>query len=173
VAALTGELAFSDQLALTLEGAYHGMSFTGTQYDNALGLPPFPTPGDDYTLKHFETDEGFKPILQLGAGLRYWLRSEHRLSPYLGLGYTAQWHPEFELKLEYIHKITDEEEELSFEVPPVGNTVSLLDFNAGARYRFMRHLSLQTGAFYQFKLDAEQPGIPRFWGLKSSVMYEF
>jgi len=105
--------------------------------------------------------------------LRYWLLSTHKLSPYLGLGYAAQWHPEFELKLEYVHEFTDEEEELSIEVPALSRPVSLFDFNAGLRYRFFRRLSLQTGAFYQFKIDTEQPGIPRFWGLKSSVMYEF
>jgi len=173
VAALMGEIAFSEQLALTLEGAYSGISFTGTEYDKALGLPPFSSPGDDYILKHFETDEGLKPVLQLGAGLRYWLRSTHKLSPYLGLGYAAQWHPEFELKLEYIHQITGEEKEFSLEVPALSSPVSLLDFNAGLRYHFFRRLSLQTGAFYQFKIDVNQPGIPHFWGIKSAVMYEF
>ncbi len=171
---LTGEFAFSEQLALTLEGAYRGINFKGTVYDEALGLPPHASPGDDYVLKYFELEEeGLKPVLQLTAGMRYWIGAKRSLSPYLGLGYGLQWHLPFELKLEYHNQVTDQEKEFSIEVPLQHKPVSLLDINAGVRYRFLRHLYWQSGGTFQFKTDSNQPGIPYFWELKSSVLYEF
>lgn len=171
---LNSEIAFSERLALTLEGAYYGLNFMGNMYDESLGLPPEQYPGDDFVLKYFKPEEeGLKPVLQLTAGMRYWIRSDHRVSPYLGLGYAMQWHLPYELQLEYINTITGQDKEQSIEVPALDRPVSLLNFNAGVRYRFWRQLSLQTGAFYQFKIDANQPGIPYFWGINSAVMYEF
>lgn len=170
---LTGEIAFSDQLALTLEGGYAGVSFKGTVYDEGLGLPPEKSPGDDFKLKHFEVEEGVKPIFQLTGGMRYWLRARHKLSPYVGIGYAIQWHPGFELKAEYQNTVTGQEKEVTTELATLARPVSLLDMNAGLRYRFSPHWYWQTGAVYQFKLEANQPGIPRFFGLKSSVLFEF
>ncbi len=94
------------------------------------------------------------------------------MSPYLGLGYAAQWHPEYELKLEFTHKVTNEEKERSLEAPAL-NGISYFDFNAGLRYRFLRKLYLQTGGFYQLKIDQAQPGIPGYWGIKTAVLYAF
>lgn len=170
---LNAELSFTDKLALTLEGAYMGISFNGKVYDERLGLPPQNSPGDDYVFKHFETDEGYKTILQLSAGMRYWFRANHKLSPYLGFAYAAQWHPEFELKLEYYNPLSDQDKEVSMEVPSMSRPVSFLEMNAGLRYRFKRQLYWQSGASYQFKIDPSQPGIPRFWGIKTAVLYEF
>lgn len=167
------ELAFSDQLALTLEGGYAGIPFTGKVYNESLGLPPLNSPGDDYVLRHFETEEGLKPILQLSAGLRYWFQTTHKLSPYLGFAYAAQWHPAFELKLEYTNSVNGTEKELTKEIASRSAAVSLLDIQAGVRYRFLRQLYWQSGASYQFKIDPNQPGIPRFWGVKTAVLYEF
>ena len=170
---LISELAFSDQLALSIGANYSGVSFNGKVYEERLGLPPLISPGDDYILKHFETEEGLKPIYQINTGLRYWLRSTRRMSPYLGLGYAAQWHPEFELKLEYYDPVLDKETELTLEVPSLGKPISMLEFNGGVRIRLLSKLALQTGATYQFKLDAGQPGIPQFWGIKSAALYSF
>lgn len=170
---LTGEFAFSEQLALTIGGTYSGISFYGEHYEEGIGLPPLISPGDDYILKHFETEEGLKPIYQVNTGLRYWLRSSRRLSPYLGLGYAAQWHPEFELKLEYYDPVLNAEKEVSLEVPSLGKPISLLELNGGVRYRLLSKLALQAGAAYHFKIDANQSGIPQFWGIKSAVLYSF
>jgi hypothetical protein len=171
--ALMGEWAFSERLALTMEGAYAGVSFQGTQFDARLGLPSDASPGDDYTLKYFNPEEGVVPLLQLSLGMRYWIKPAHRLSPYLGLGYAMQWQLPYELQLEYTHKLTGDEKEVSRELSFQGTPASYLDLNAGIRYRFLRHFSLQTGATYQYKLDASQAGIPKFWGVKSAVMYSF
>lgn len=173
LAYVSSEIAFSEQLALTLEAAFGGISFRGTEYDEKLGLPPHSTPGVDYSLQYFETDEGIKPIAQFTLGMRYWLVAQRRLSPYLGLGYAMQWHPSYELKIEYKNQVSGQEKEFSVEVPFNSSPVSLLDLNAGLRYRFFKHWRWQTGLSYQFKLDANQPGIPRFWGLNSAVLYEF
>lgn len=170
---LTSELAFSDQLALSIGASYSGVSFNGKVYEERLGLPPLVSPGDDYILKHYETEEGLKPIYQVNTGLRYWLRSTWRLSPYLGFGYVAQWHPEFELKLEYYDPVLDKEAEINLEVPSLGKPISLLEFNGGVRIRLLPKLAWQTGATYQFKIDAAQPGIPQFWGVKTAVLYSF
>lgn len=167
------ELAFSEQLALTLEGGYAGAPFTGKVYNENLGLPPLNSPGDDYVLRHFETEEGYKPILQLSTGLRYWFHSTHKLSPYLGFAYAAQWHPAFELKLEYTNSMNGTEKEVNKEIASRSTAVSLLDIHAGLRYRFLRQLYWQSGASYQFKIDPNQPGIPRFGGLKTAILYEF
>lgn len=169
---LNGEIAFSDQLALTFEGAYSAVGFKGYELDKSLGLPSVSSPGDDYELKYFKTEEGLKPILQLNAGLRYWIMAQKRLSPYLGLGYTAQWHLPYELQVEYTHKITGQEKERSEDVPTHG-PVSLLDLNVGLRYRFWRQLSFQAGVDFLYKIDKSQPGIPVFWGVKSAMLYEF
>lgn len=170
---LISELAFSDQLALTIGANYSGISFNGKVYEERLGLPPLISPGDDYILKHYETEEGLKPIYQVNTGLRYWLRSTRRLSPYLGLGYAAQWHPEFELKLEFYDPVLEKEAEVNLEVPSLGKPISLLELNGGIRFRLLSKLAVQTGAAYQFKIDADQPGIPQFWGIKSAILYSF
>lgn len=170
---LTGEVVFSDQLALTLDAAYAGIDFKGTVYDESLGIPAFPSPGDDYQLLHFETEEGLKPLLQLTTGMRYWFGARHRLSPYLGLGYGLQWHPGFELQAEFVNEITGKEKEKSVDVPFTSKPVSLLSFNAGVRYRFFSHWYWQTGAVYDFKTDPNQQSIPAFWGLRTSVLYGF
>ena len=170
---LIGEIVFSDQLALSLEGAYSGISFKGSAYDEALGLPPLPSPGDDYKLQYFELEEGLKPILQLTAGMRYWFWAKHQCSPYLGLGYAMQWHPGFELKAEFHNDVTGKEKEKSLEVPSLDKPVSLLNINAGIRYRFWRQLYWQTGTTYAFKIDPRQAGIPRYWGISSGVLFGF
>lgn len=173
VASLTGEIVFSEQLALTLEGAYSGVVFKGTSYEQKLGLPPQMSPGDDYVLKYFETEEGVIPIYQLTTGMRYWMRPKRIMSPYLAIGLGVQWHPEYELKLEYINTVTENEKEISIEVLPTDNPVPMLDFGAGIRFRFSPHWYWQTGVDYQFKLVESQPGIPRFWGFRSGVTYGF
>ncbi|GEM_PF-2945410 len=170
---LNGEIAFSEQLALTFEGAYNEVGFTGRRYNQSLGLPLPNSPGNDYVLKYFKPEEGLKPIVQLTAGMRYWWRATHLVSPYLGLGYAMQWHLPFELQFEYIDKFTGQEIERSIEAPALGSAVSLMDLNIGVRYRIWRQLSLQTGASYQFKMDSNQPGIPRYWGITSAVLYTF
>lgn len=170
---MDGEIAFSQHLALTLKGTYCAVDFMGKSYDQSLGLPLVQSPGDDYVLKYFKPEEGLKPFLQLTLGMRYMMRFQNRVSPYLGLGYAVQWHLPFEIQFEYINRITGEEKEHSIEAgSPVG-IVSLMDLNAGVRYRFGPHFYLQAGPAYQFKLDKNQPGIPRFWGINSSVLYEF
>ncbi len=40
---LAAEIAFSEQFAITLEGAYSGLSFKGYEIDNGLGLPSIMT----------------------------------------------------------------------------------------------------------------------------------
>ncbi len=170
---LTGEIVFSDRLAMTLEGAFGGIGFRGNVYDEKLGLPPSVPPGDDYLLKYFKPHEGFKPIFQMTAGMRYWLKPAQKFSPYFGLGYAAQWHPGFELEENFTHQITGAEKSQEVHVPALGKTISFLDMNLGLRYRFSQHWFWQTGAAYQFKIDKNQPGIPRFWGLKSAVLYGF
>ncbi len=170
---LASEIAFSEQLALTLEGAYIRIPFKGNVYDESLGLPPENLPGDDYVLQHFELNEGLKTIFQGTIGMRYWFGAGHRMSPYLGFGYALQWHPAYELKVEYHNAILDKEKEVSVKVPALSPPVSMLNFNAGLRYRFSRHWNWQTGADYQFKINANQPGIPEFWGIKSAVLFTF
>ena len=112
-------------------------------------------------------------MLQLTAGMRYWLRATHRFSPYLGLGYAAQWHPAYELEVEYINPMTGMEKSVSVEVPALGKPISLGSLQAGLRYRFSPHWYLQTGTEYQFKINAQQPGIPHFWGFRSMLLYGF
>ncbi len=170
---LSAELAFSEQLALILEGAFIGVSFKGTQYDEKLGLPPLISPGTDYKLKYFETDEGYKNIIQVTLGMRYWLAATRKLSPYLGFGYAAQLHPSYELHIEFIDQVTNQEKERSAVVKFNALPVSLLDLNLGFRYRFSQRWRWQTGLSYQFKMNPAQEGIPRFWGLKSGVFYCF
>lgn len=169
---LSAEIAFSDHLALVLDGAYSSLSFKSNAYNESWGLPPISTPGDDYRFNYLETEDELKSSWQIGAGFRYWWQPNKKLSPYLGLGYSAQWHPEYELKLEFTHKVTNEEKESTLEAPAI-NGISYFDFNAGLRYRFLRKLYLQTGGFYQLKIDQAQPGIPGYWGIKTAVLYAF
>lgn len=170
---LTTEVGFSEALSLVLEGSYSSIGYYSTEYNEAFGLPAYPSPGDDFELKYLESDEELKTVWQFGAGFRYWWHPTRRFSPYLGLGYAAQWHPEYELKLEFINTQTDDEEELTLEVPALRQPVSMLDFNAGLRYQIWRKLYLQTGAAFQFKLDPKQAAIPRYFGLKVGVLYAF
>lgn len=170
---MNGEIAFSEHLALTLEGAYCAVGFTGKSYDPSLGLSSIQPPGDDYVLKYFKPEEGLKPFLQLILGMRYHMKARNRVSPYFGLGYAMQWHLPFELQIEYVNRITGQEKERSIEEGSAAGIVSLMDLNAGVRYRFGPHLYLQAGPAYQFKLDKNQSGIPRFWGINSSILYEF
>jgi hypothetical protein len=168
-----GEFAFSDRLALAIEGGYAALTFRGVRYDETLGLPPLAPPSDDYDLKYFETHDGFKPVLHLSVGMRYWWRSQHRLSPFLGVGYAAQWNPGFELEIEYINRVSGLEQSASYAVPATRKPVSLLDVNIGLRRRFSKNWNWQTGVSHQLKLDAAQAGIPRFWAIRSAVLYEF
>lgn len=168
-----GEFAFSDRLALAVEGGYSALTFRGVLYDETLGLPPLAPPSDDYDLKYFETHDGFKPVLHLSVGMRYWWRGHRRLSPFLGVGYVAQWHPGFQLEMEYVNRVSGLEQSASYAVPAAPKPVSLLDVNIGLRRRFSKNWNWQTGLSHQFKLDAAQAGIPRFWMIRSAMLYEF
>lgn len=170
---LASEIAFSDRLAFTLEGDYIGVTFKGTEYDEGWGLPALLSPGDDYNFKYFETHDGYKPILQLTAGVKYWFAPSRKISPYAGLGYVSQWHRPFELEAEYVNINTGLELSNKIEVQALDNPVSLLNINAGLRYRLSAHWLWQTGAGFQFKIDHKQAGLPRYWGLKSVILYEF
>lgn len=170
---IASEIAFSERLAFTMEGEYLGVSFKGDEYEEALGLPSLPSPGDDYEFKYFETHDGFKPVLQLTAGLKYWLLPSRKISPYLGIGYSSQWHLPYELEVEYTNNTTGLELSNTIEVPSSGTPVSMLDLNGGLRYRISRYWIWQTGMDFQFKIDPEQAGFPRYWGLKSVILYEF
>jgi hypothetical protein len=73
----------------------------------------------------------------------------------------------YEIEVEYNHLVTGLEWSTHIEAPALDNPVSLLDINAGIRYRISPHWLWQTGAFFQFKIDPAQAGIPRYWGIKS------
>ena len=137
---LTAEIGFSEALSLVLEGSYSGIAHYSTEYNEAFGLPAYISPGDDFEFKYLESDEELKTVWQLGVGFRYWWRPARRFSPYFGLGYAAQWHPEYELKLEFTNTQTGDEEELSLEVPALSQPVSMLDFNTGVRYQIWKKL---------------------------------
>ena len=170
---LNAELALSEKLAFTLAGEFIGVSFKGREYDPGLGLPELISPGDDYEFNYFELHDGIKPIIQMTAGMKYWFNPSRKISPYMGLGYASQWHLPYEIEVEYNHLVTGLEWSTHIEAPALDNPVSLLDINAGIRYRVSPHWLWQTGVFFQFKIDPAQAGIPRYWGIKSVMLYEF
>lgn len=170
---LNAELALSENLAFTLAGEFIGVSFKGREYDPGLGLPELISPGDDYEFNYFELHDGLKPIIQMTAGMKYWFNPSRKISPYTGLGYSSQWHLPFEIEVEYNHLVTGLEWSTHIEAPALDNPVSLMDINTGIRYRISPHWLWQTGAFFKFKIDPAQAGIPRYRGLKSVILYEF
>lgn len=170
---LSGEIAFSESLAFTLDGEFIGVKFKGTADTEDLGLPGLNPPGDDYVVKYFEPHDQYQPILQLNAGMRYWFHAEKKLSPYLGVGYAAQWYLPFELEVEYINPGTGMEMSNEIEVPSLATPVSLLGINGGLRLRLSEQWLWQTGGEFQFKINSQQRGIPRFFGLKTVLLYEF
>ena len=107
------------------------------------------------------------------AGMKFWFNPSRKISTYMGLGYASQWHLPYEIEVEFNHLVTGLEWSTHIEAPALDNPVSLLDINAGIRYRVSPHWLWQTGVFFQFKIDPAQAGIPRYWGIKSVMLYEF
>lgn len=170
---LSGEIAFSESLAFNLDGEFIGVKFKGTADTEDLGLPGLNPPGDDYIVKYFEPHDQLQPILQLNAGMRYWFHAEKKWSPYLGVGYAAQWYLPFELEVEYINPGTGMEMSHEIDVPSVATPVSMLDINGGLRLRLSEHWLWQSGGTFQYKINNQQRGIPRFFGLKSVLLFDF
>lgn len=170
--AFSGEVGFSDHLSMVVVGSIGRLKFKGYVEDPTLGLPALQPPSDDYELKYFETHDGFKPVTQLGLGMRWHLMPNSKLNPWLGTGWTSQWNPSYELEVEYTHLPTGMEVSNDLDVPAATAPLSYLGFNLGLRYRLMEKWHLQTGFNYDFKLG-NQPGIERWWSWKGGVMYRF
>ncbi|MBK9017724.1 MAG: hypothetical protein IPM82_28810 [Saprospiraceae bacterium] len=171
-ASLSGEIGFSDQLALTLDGSFAALQFRGYVQDPGLGLPPFQSPGDDYVLKYFETHDEAKSILQLAVGMRWYFFSKSKLNPWLGAGWTAQWNPAYELEVEYTHSQTGVEKSRETSVPAMQKPLNYAGFNLGIRYRLATHWHLQAGSSWDFKVGS-QSGIGRWWGWRAGASYQF
>lgn len=171
-ASVSGEIGFSKQLAMKIEGGLGALKFKGYVKDPSLGLPAFQPPGDDYDLKYFETHDDSKRVLQLGIGMRWYFQPDSKLNPWLGAGWTAQWNPSYELELEYTHLPTGMETSDEIEVPALQKPLSYAGFNFGLRYFLAEKWQLQLGGFYDFKASKQQ-GIPRWWGWRLGVAHRF
>ena len=171
---LSGELAFSENLAMTFSGTYGFIGFKGREYHESLGLPPFKPKGvDTFSIRYYETEEHLKPTLQFALGFRYWIAAQRKLSPYIGLGYAMQWQLPYELKVEYIDEVQGNKRESSVHVPFDRSPLPMLDLGIGIRYKIGQHWRLQTGLGLQYELDPERRGIPYYWSWRNGVLYAF
>ena len=173
VAAVAGEIGFSDQLSLVVEGAYNSLEFQGYVYDQSIGLPTPNPPGDDYDSKYFETHDAPKPMFQLTTAMRYRFSADKKLSPFLGAGFATQWHPEYELEYEYTHRPSGTEFSETVEVEDLDKPLSFLHFEFGLTYNLSKRWELQAVGFYNTEASRSQLGIPRYYGLKTFLVYSF
>lgn len=173
VAGLAGEIGFSDRLSLVAEGSYNSLEFQGYVYDESIGLPTPNPPGDDYDFKYFETHNPRKPLLQLTAAMRYRFSSDKKLSPFLGAGFATQWHPEYDLEYEYTHRSSGVEFSETVEVEELSKPLSFLHFEFGLSYSLSKRWELQAAGFYDAEARRSQIGIPRYYGLKTFLVYSF
>ncbi len=173
VAAVAGEIGFSDQLSLVVEGAYNSLEFQGYVYDQSIGLPTPNPPGDDYDFKYFETHDAPKPMFQLTTAMRYRFSADKKLSPFLGAGFATQWHPEYELEYEYTHRPSGTEFSETVEVEDLDKPLSFLHFEFGLTYNLSKRWELQAVGFYNTEASRSQLGIPRYYGLKTFLVYSF
>lgn len=170
---LKGEIGFSDRLSLTLEGALSNLKFQGYVYDGSIGLPTPNPPGDDYIFKYFETHDAPKPMFQLTTAMRYQFTTAKKLSPFFGVGFATQWHPEYELEYEYTYQLNGSEFSETVEVEDLDKPLSFLHFEFGLNYKIAKQWKLQASGFYDTEAARSQIGIPRFYGLKTFLLYEF
>lgn len=170
---LKGEIGFSDRLSLTLEGAFSNLKFQGYVYDESIGLPAPNPPGDDYDFKYFETHDAPKPIFQLTTAMRYQFSPAKKLSPFFGVGFATQWHPEYELEYEYTNQLNGSEFSETMEVEDLDKPLSFLHFEFGLSYKIAKRWELQASGFYDTEAVRSQIGIPRFYGLKTFLVHAF
>ncbi|NUO02201.1 MAG: hypothetical protein HUU01_16465 [Saprospiraceae bacterium] len=170
---LKGEIGFSDQLSLTLEGTFNKLKFQGYVYDGSIGLPAPNPPGDNYNFKYFETHNAPKPMFQLTAAMRYQFSTAQKLSPFFGVGFATQWHPEYELEYEYTYQPNGSEFSENVEVEDLEKPLSFLHFEFGLSYKIAKSWGLQASGFYDTEASRSQIGIPRLYGLKTFLLYEF
>ncbi len=171
IAGFSAEVPLSDHWGIVASADYGLVNMKGYVYDKSLGLPQITSPGSEYDFKYFETHEDRKTVVNLGLGARYWMTPLRPFSPYIGAGYVAQWHPAYELEMEYVNRNTGSEKSEEVEVDGSG-PLSTLQMDLGFRYRITPHIHMHAGGFYQIKLKPEQQGIPYFRGLKAAFFYE-
>lgn len=169
---LSGEIGFSDRLSLTVDGSYGNMSFRGYVEDKSLGLPAFQSPGDEYDLKYFETHDERKNLLQLGLGMRWYFSAKTKLTPWLGLAWTTQWNPAYELEVEYVNRNNGMEKSREVSVPATLKPLNYAGLSLGLRYRLGSNWQLLAGGSMDFKLGS-QAGIGRWGAWRGGVGYRF
>jgi hypothetical protein len=169
---VVGEVPLSEHWGIKINGNYSLIKLKGYVFDETLGFPPVHPPGDEYDFKYFETHDESKVILDLGAGVHYWLYPNKTWSPFIGAEYHAQWHPSYEMEVEFVNRNTGDEKSKELEVPASARPLSMLELNLGFRYLFARRIHVQAGGYYQLKLNTQQYGIPNYWGLRTTFLYE-
>jgi hypothetical protein len=169
---VVGEMPFSEHWGMKINGNYSLIKLKGYVFDETLGFPPFHSPGAEYDFKYFETHDDSKPVLDLGAGAHYWLSPGKNWSPFIGAEYHAQWHPPYEIEVEFINRNTGTEKSKELEISASASPLSILEVNIGFRYLFARHIHFQVAGYYQIKMNPQQDGIPNYAGLKTAFLYE-
>jgi hypothetical protein len=171
-AGLLAEIGFSDQLSLTVDGAYGRTGFRGYVDDETLGLPVPSPPSDEYDLKYFETHDDRKPLFQLGLGMRWYFTSKTKLNPLLGASWTTQWNPGYELELEYVNRFTGMERSEEVHVAAPSKPLYYAGFSLGLRYQLGQKWQVLAIGTMDFKLS-QQAGISRWNALRLGIGYQF
>jgi hypothetical protein len=169
---VVGEMPFSGHWGATINGNYSLIKLKGYVFDETLGFPPFHSPGAEYDFKYFETHDESKPVVDVGAGVHYWLSPNKNWSPFAGAEYHAQWHPSYEMEVEFTNRNTGAEKSKELEISASASPLSMLEVNIGFRYLFARQIHFQVAGYYQIKMNPQQDGIPNYVGLKTAFLYE-
>lgn len=165
------EFPVSNKLSLTLNSGYAGISMKGYVYAEELGLPPLNPPAGDYKFKYFETDDGRKPVLDLGLGLRFYPWSWKAWRLFGGVNYLAQWQLPYSLEIEYFNPDNGMEISESVDVPFISKPVSMLGLSGGIRYAILSHVNIQFSGFYNIKTNRERFAIPYYRGITTGLFY--
>ena len=166
---LAGQIAFGRHIRLTGEFRWSKVWLRLKNGDqNAALLPPVPPPTADDVLEYVQVRQ---PSWDYLLGLRYHLRPEQRLQPYLALAWAGATTLEQTLQYEFHNDVT--ETETMVELPYTEQHVfrSRWQIGLGAEWRVGKRLAFGSEAFWQKPIGRggflESPRL----GLKANVFY--
>ncbi|HRI59398.1 MAG TPA: outer membrane beta-barrel protein [Saprospiraceae bacterium] len=166
---LAGQVAFGEHIRLTGEFRWSRNWFKIKNGDqNTPDIPTLTPPTPDDVLEYVQVKQ---PSLEYALGLRYQLRPEQKLQPYLALAWAGANTLEQTLQYEFHNPMT--ETETLVELPYTEQNVfrSRWQFGVGMEWPFGKRLAAGAEAFWQSPIGQGGFLEGSRLGLKANVFY--
>ncbi|MEM1321333.1 MAG: hypothetical protein AAGG75_13845 [Bacteroidota bacterium] len=169
-AGIQAALNFSEQFRLWGEAAYLQLHFQTSSLDDLAGIPPIPSPGDEYSFIFANVPQ---PALQYSFGLQYLFNPGKKWRPYLAAGISSGTLLPFEVTYEYEDVQNNVELTVKQKVDRQRLYSSQALFKSGLELDLRGNWALQFEALYRLNLENKGVTSSNMMGLRTGFLYNF